>query len=119
MRNQGCCAHYRPLMGEGGPLSASTEDHSLLEEQASIPARLASVDNGVSFARTFIELFAREPLQRYVFFLELVDNFLTFLLNFRNLFGSVDLHHSKSGFFDEDIERYELLTAFQSCRQLR
>jgi hypothetical protein len=48
-----------PLRGEHPPLSVSRKDHSLLEEQASIPARLASVDDGISFARTFIELFAR------------------------------------------------------------
>jgi hypothetical protein len=44
---------------ERNGLSVSRKDHSLLEEQASIPARLASVDDGISFARTFIELFAR------------------------------------------------------------
>ena len=107
------------MAGEGEPLSASREDHSLLEEEASIPARLASVDNGISFARTFIELFAREPLKRYVLSLELVDNSLTFLLNFRNIIGGVDLHHSKSRFVDEGIEWEELHTGFQCSWQMR
>ena len=53
--------------------------------------RLASVDNGISFARTFIELFAREPLKRYVFSLKLVDNSLTLLLNFRDIFVPIEL----------------------------
>lgn len=77
------------------------------------------MDDGISFASAFIELFARESLQCYVLSLELVDNSLTFLLNFRNLFWSVDLHHSKSRFVHEGIEWEELHTGLQCGRQMR
>jgi hypothetical protein len=43
-------------------LSSSKENHSLLQEEASIPTRLAAVDDGISLARTFIELFACQAL---------------------------------------------------------
>jgi|ERR1700687_497476 len=101
------------------PQSASREDHSLLEEEASIRARFACVDDGISFTRTFIELFASQALKPYMLSFETVDNSLAFLLNFRDLFGGVDLHHSKSRFVDEGIEWKELHTGLQCSRQVR
>src|SRR5260370_31527160 len=86
------------------PQSASREDHSLLEEEASIRARFACVDDGISFTRTFIELFASQALKPYMLSFETVDNYLAFLLKFWDLFGVLDLHHSKCSIVAEGIE---------------
>src|SRR5579863_4590534 len=90
---------------EGWQQKAASEDDPLLEKNAAVTTRFASVHDCVCLLRTLVELFARNTGQRTMPGLVPIDDLLTFLLHGGNLIRRVHLHHAQCRFVHECIER--------------